>query len=431
MTNSRPGHTIGVLLITLSTALLVVSLSGCSKPVAPVAGPSPATPSVGAPLTDEECLATAREIEAAVVSGDSSALDKLIDWDAVNDRFTSGIDAPAQFRKDFLQGLKESWLQNKGLTNGIIDAAKNGGSYTLLHSHSQEKRRWLLFRLLLPESGLNYHDLLLARRPDGKIKVVDLYFYLSGELLSQSLRRSYIQLVAENSGGVLERLSGADKQLAKNIKNMAAMVEAGRSGKFREVIDIYNKLPDDIKKNKGILIQRIQAFQNLGDDAEYTRSIADFRKFYPDDRCIDMISIDFYQIKKNYAEALACVDRLDSAVHGDPYLQIYRANLHMEQNEPVAARADLTRGIEAEPEILGFYTSLIELSLREKKFDETLQILRLIRTKFQLELGDLRTVPSYKDFVESPQYQEWLKDNPVPAEKPETGKDSGDKPNND
>ena len=47
----------------------------------------------------------------------------------------------------------------------------------------------------------NYHDFVLARRPDGKVRAVDAYMFLSGELISQSIRRLYIPVAAKVAPG--------------------------------------------------------------------------------------------------------------------------------------------------------------------------------------------------------------------------------------
>ena len=99
----------------------------------------------------------------------------------------------------------------------------------------------------------------------------------------------------------------------------------------------------------------------------------------------------------------------------------------MEGGDLAAARADLKRAMDAAPGLIDPYWSLVTVSLKDRNFDETLKTLRLIRQKFQMQVGDLTTIPLYKEFTESPQFQEWLKDSQAPAGKVEA-KESADKP---
>ena len=159
-----------------------------------------------------------------------------------------------------------------------------------------------------------------------------------------------------------------------------------------------------------MLILRLQAALNINDDGEYLRAIEDCRAKMPDDPSVDMISIDYYYMKKRFKEAVDAVDRLDRAVEGDPYLRTLKAGVHAEQGDLAAARADLKAAMEADPGLIDAYWGLIGVTLKDDNYDETLKTLRTIRDRFQVDPGDLTAVDLYKGFVASPQFQEWLKE---------------------
>jgi tetratricopeptide (TPR) repeat protein len=410
----------------LTTALLAPGLVGCHKPTSPAQTPSPppVAESIGKPLTEEECLAAGEAIAQAARSGDAAAFDRIIDWAAINQRATGGVDAPEKHRLEFIKGLDGSRASGKGVSFAIVDAVRRGGSYTLLHSHTRKNRHYLLFRLLLPEAGVNYHDLPIARRLDGSVKAMDMYVYLSGEPISDTFRRAYIQSAAQANTGLIDRLTGADQKFVQNFGSLGKMAKANRDGKFSEALGIYKGLPAELKKQKSILLVRLQAAQHLDDTTEYTQSIEDYRREHPNDPSVDILSIDYHIIKRQYSEALACVDRLDQAIQGDPYLQTIRATIHAEQGDLTAARADLDKAIAAEPDLVDAYWGLVNLSLKAKDHEATLKTLRLIRDKFQLDMSDLTEMPVYQEFTRSSQFLEWLKDKPPVAE----GKQAAEKP---
>ncbi len=400
-------------LASVVSLALATGLAGCNKPkpTLPTAGPPPAARSVGKPLTDEECLAVAEEIGQAVRDGDAAAFDRLIDWDLTGERCTAGIDAPEKYRKDFIKGIKQSQVSGKGISNAIVEAVKKGGSYSLIRCHPRENRPWLLFRLLFPESGLNYHDLTLVRRPDGQIKIVDFYVFMSGEMFSQTVRRGYLMSLARLPGGLLDRLSGSERAYVKYFESLGKMNEARQGGQFAEVLKVYETFPPELKTEKSVLLTRIQAAQSLGDDGEYARALEDYRTAYPTDASIDILSIDYYFLKKRYREAIVCIDRLEQAVQGDPYLRTMRAGMLAEQGDLPAASAEIEKALKADPGLIDAYWGLINISLKAKDHDETLKTLRIVRDKFQLDVGNLAEAPLYKEFVASPQYQVWLKEN--------------------
>ena len=255
MASRRARSMIALILFHGLSGLLSLGLGGCNptRPAAPTSTPTPAPKlvarSIGKPPTHQECLAYGKELTEAVESGDVAAFNRLIDWDSVNNRCVAGIDAPEKYRNDFIKGLARSEVSDQGIANALADGVKKGGRYTMLRCHTRDGGPWLLFRLLLPGSGVNYHDLPLARRADGTIKALDIHVFLSGEPLSRTFRRGYVQAVAGSYPGLLERLIGTDRIYARNFKQMGDLGVACRTGKFDEALRIYDQAAPELKKD--------------------------------------------------------------------------------------------------------------------------------------------------------------------------------------
>ena len=84
------------------------------------------------------------------------------------------------------------------------------------------------------------------------------------------------------------------------------------------------------------------------------------------------------------------------------------ANVYLEDQKPDAAR-QAARRRERELTLIDAYWSLVAISLKEREFAETLELLNVLKEKFDVVFEDLGTMPEYAEFVESPQYQQWLK----------------------
>lgn len=381
--------------------------------------PPPAAMAADAPITDEECRAVADAILAGFAAGDAEAIDRQIDWEALHRRATVGVDAPDEFRTGFLAGIEKARLAGRGFTNTVVESTKGGGDYSLLRWHTRDQRRRLLFRMLDADSKFNYHDYLLARQADGGVKVDDIYISMYGENLSESLRRVYAMAavrVSRDKLTFLERLTGKDRTAAEYVKAVTAMNEARREGDNRRIVDLAKALPAAIRKDKGILLGRLMAAQQVDDD-EYHRAMEEIRQSCPGDACIDMISIDYFLLKEQYPEALGCIDRVDRAVEGDTHLEHLRANVYLEMNDLVEARAAALRGLAGQPTLTTGHWTLISIALRQQDHAEVLRNLRTLRDRFEVEFDDLATVADYAQFVKSPEYQEWLKDpKPKPAD---------------
>lgn len=260
----------------------------------------------------------------------------------------------------------------------------------------------------MPENeGLSYQEFLLARENDGRIKIIDCYAYFTGENLSTTLRRGFIEVAGNSNRNLLERLTGSEREFVKYAPKIQQITAAMRSGQQQQALALIGELPAGLRKNKSVFLIRIQAAQAV-DEHEYEKAVGEFRTAYPDDPCVDMLSIDYHILRKEYPKALECIDRLDRSVGGDPHLEVQRAGTHSLSGDKDAAQRDLDRLIEKEPAYVDAYWSKVSIALSANQYDEVLNLLKTIRTKFVLEPGDMTKVPDYKGFIASPQYQEWL-----------------------
>lgn len=410
--------------VLVAAGLAVVCLVGCAEkdPAGVAKGPAKvpaAAPAVTAAAesqtpvwqtpTDEECRQFAKSLEQIVQSGDLAAFNNVVDWDAILDKATSGFPGIEKARRQFTAGVKQTMGSRTGLGWNVAQQVTNGGSYRFLRIHSKYDQKRVLFRFLLAgQQGVNYHDFVLVRQSDGKIRAVDLYIFLSAEMLSTTIRRGFVPVVAEVSKSVLAKLTGAENEYIKHIKIVSQMSNAVVSGNSQQALEIYRRLPPVLQKDKNLLLLRLRAAQATGDETLYVVAIDDFRRCHPNDPCIDMLAIDGHILNKRYDEALKCIDRLDKAVGGDTYLDVLRANLRIAQGDHEAARALAQKAIDAEESLVDAYWTLVAIALAEKNFDETTRLLNLIIQKFNVEIGDLSGNPMYAEYIKSPQYKQWM-----------------------
>jgi hypothetical protein len=419
------GPTLGTLALLAGVATAAAVLGGCGRAdrgdvsavVARshgVAGADPETGAaeapIGPPVSDEECRAFARAVEGAVRSGDGGAAwGALIDWDAILRAATAGIPVPESDRNGFFQGVKTSMQQDQGLVPQVVATVQGGGSYTFLRPRARGPHKTALFRLVSPDSnGVNYHEFVLARREDGKVRAVDAYVFLSGELVSRTLRRMFLCLAARGAPdpGALGRLPGTEQAFLKDLPRFQRMTAEVRDGRPAEALATYRQLPPQLQKDKTILMLRLQAAQDAGDEP-YARAIEDFRDAHPGDACIDMFSVDYYLLKRDYPRALACLDRLDRSVGGDPYVHVMRAGIHTDQGQYDLARHDARRAIAVDPDLQDAYWALLTVSLQDHHYADTVTLLDQLEGRFHIPFGDMTQLPVFSEFVRSPEYLAW------------------------
>jgi hypothetical protein len=393
------------LLPLLLAALL--ALGGCRRH----GPPAPGDPSSvgyyhqGAPLTVEECRDFAAAFEKAANGRDSARLDALIDWGAIYERAAATVPGPDEARRRF---VRRGPARPSLLAREIIEVVGKNGRCKLLRLRTEADQPHALFRLAqtAQTGGLNYYDLTLIRR-GGEVRAIDVFVYARGEGLTHSVRRACLLEVAAQAPDGLDDLSKTDREFIRNRARVQEMQDATARGDYRAALQSYDGLPPALKQDKMILAMRLRAAAGLDED-RYVAALADFGKYHPNDVCLDLLSVDYFTLQKRFGAALEALERLDRSVGGDPLLNGQRADIHLGAGDLKKARRFAQKAIEEEPDLQAAYWVLVTVSLKEKKFDETVRLLDTLAGKFALRFGDFTKAAEYADFVKSPQYRQWL-----------------------
>jgi hypothetical protein len=279
-----------------------------------------------------------------------------------------------------------------------------------IREQSSEKR--IIFRLIVPNGGLNYHEILLARR-EGQVRPVDIYIYFSGERLTESIHRMSIAgMLVASKGAANDR--DRSKIFLGDVEKWFAMSEAQSNGRPQDALDIFHALPDDQKKLKSVLMVRTLAAQQI-DDATYIAALDEFRAIHPKDPSLSLLLIDRYLLRREFDEAHEAITALNEAVGNDPYLQLVHANAFTLEGKLDLAR-DMTMGnLQREPMSIDAHWTLIGVALAKREFAEVARLLTKVRDELGVQLADLKDMPDYAEFVKSPEYAQWLSAGlPVP-----------------
>jgi tetratricopeptide (TPR) repeat protein len=389
-------------------AVLLLTQAGCRKALPDPASPAPALESAGPPPTEQEARQFADRMTSAVRAGDAAAIDQLLRLAGLAERVISDLGLSSRERQGFLAGVATS-LRQASFGQQILQGIKGDGSYQLLRIRTVDGRPRPLFRMIHSEGALNYHDYALARHKDGEVVTEDMFVFVNGEPLSQTVRRLVIPALASLRDKGAHR--GVDPQELSSLEAVGAMTRAFRGGDFKTAVTTYRTLPRQCQERKPILVLYVQATMGLGEDgeADYLAAMETFRKLFPNDAAVDFISIDYFLLKKRYDEARLAMDRLNEAVGGDPYLGVLRGTAWMEEGRFEEAGRAIEKAIQEEPGLTPAYWARVTLSLREKNHNDTLKWLKIIVGNRGVEVQDLAAVPEYAEFVKSPRHGEWQK----------------------
>lgn len=265
-------------------------------------------------VTKEEALQFAKKLEYSLQNGNERAYDSLF-----NVRVFSGKVAKetgSNLNNDYLKGVAQA-LTKSDLGKLIVSLIKDNGSYTYLRSYQKDGRQHILFRFFQGE-GLNYHDYELVKYKDG-VRIADLFDYMTGQNFTKTVAQliTSVDDLSKEAGDML-----ADKSLKEmvQIKNLVSVE------KYEEAKKYYDRLPESFKKEKIFQTMNLQITSGLSDDA-YSEALFKFEQSFANDPSAQLALVDAYFFKKEYAKAIGALDKLDSAIGGDPFINYIRALL--------------------------------------------------------------------------------------------------------
>lgn len=384
-------------------SLVLILSPGCVAEPEP--SPGDVTQQVGQSLRDDEIIAWAEQLEAEVQAGNLD-LSEILDLRAMLEFATASSDAVEPMRSDFITAALNQWQTKQGLVATLVKRIEaEAGSYRLLRLQEVEGVRWALFRVLDSEGQINYHRFRVARQAD-RVTVVDVETVRWGESVSQTVRRMYLAMADDANRGWIDSFFGETSAYVTHQAELVRLCEQVENQQYTEALQTYDTLPETLQCDKTALLARITAAQALDDPAS-TEMLTHFRQRYPRDRSWPLLLLDFSLLDEDHAGALRAIEQLDQFVGGDPYLHMMRAHVYSALDDFATARIALRRAIDEEPDLLAAYGMLLNLALEHQDHDETLQMLRVLSTRFDAQFDELTLFPEYDTFTESPQYQQW------------------------
>ncbi len=370
-----------------------------------LAAQTPAAPaSAKGPAMDPAYVAYTAELERGINAGDPSVLDSHFDLERIIERSTRDTSTPKGFAEGFGKGVRRSGIK---LGKQLVDAQDEESDFHLLRLRMDGGAPHALYRVI-SKAGINYLDFELARNAQGEVVIVDVYPHISGELFSETLRRTFLQAASEAGHDIMDKLLGKEQEFLKNIPKLQTMQRLAQEEKFAEVVETFDKLPPSLRQNKSFLLLRLNAASHL-EASEYQKAIQEFEKAWPNDPSLDLISIDGHMLRKDFPAVMKTIDRLDARVK-DPYLQYLRGSVMLEKGDGKEARRFFQAAIDAEPRLVLPYWVLIGLSLQDKKYKDTARYLTALERDAGVTLNNLEELEQYEGFVKSKEYKAWNKE---------------------
>lgn len=353
-------------------------------------------------LSEADALDLARKIEKSIAEEGGGWVDRAFDVDAMVDRALQGVEASEASKSGFRKGVKKSFSVGKKIAENL----KGEASFKFLRVRTVDGRTRALFRLIA-DGSINFQEFLLEASPGGGARAVDFFTWLNGEWVSESIRRMYVTALASEPGA-LGKVVGKDNDYAANLPKVQRMQALREPGKPEEALKLFASLPASLKKEKCVLIVRCMAAGDVG-GKEAIDALEAFRKVFPGDASISILSLAPCTAAGRFDQALLAVDELEKALGGDAYLHYQRAEIHFAAGAMDQARAAAAKAIAEEKTLTEPYWVMVTISLKEKKFADTSKWLLVIEKDLGIEIGDVAQIDEYKEYAASPECKAWRK----------------------
>lgn len=363
--------------------------------------------------TSEAGRRVAEAFVSEVGDGRVEAASSRVDWAGVLVEATRGIPesgAGAEIRREFAGEFLENLGETGGLVAQVAQVVEQGGGYTFLRMYDRQPLRAIV-RLLPPAGGVNYHTLYLDSNERGQLRIVDIGVAVSGERLTKTLRRGFLALLADSAGDWTPFLSEAEQLYSAHLGDLRAMAEALSQQELGRVDGLYGELPAALQRDHGVQMLRLQAALAHG-ETRFGNALTEFRALFKESLAAELFAIDAWLQLDQPAGSLQAIDRIEAAVQTDPYLSVMRGDVYYRAGELEAAKRAAQAAIEADPDLQDPWWQLTTISLDERDFARTAELLTQLGRRFDIEFQDLREVPEYNEFVRSPEYRAWRRSRP-------------------
>ncbi|HEX5751151.1 MAG TPA: hypothetical protein VFZ09_33315 [Archangium sp.] len=365
---------------------------------------APASPPAMSSPVDPAFVSLAREVEAALRDGDEAALDARLDGEQFLQRVTRGLPVSSTFLAALAGEVrKDGWP----LGRRLLGAGGRGLRVRLLQVHMRGRTPIALLRVL-SDAGLSYLELELGRNARNEAVLVDLYPYLEGERISESMWRVYLLAAAERGQCLTRRLRGVERQWVEQLLRWRRIERLLGANQAREAVAEMDRLPPRMRGARFVQLKRLEALASL-DEAEYALGLLAFEKAFPGDPLLDLYALDNPLLRGESAVMMEAIDRLDRRV-ADPYLAYLRGQVKSGQDDLEGAKRSFQKALEEDPTLWEPRVELLSLALGEADHAGAVRLLE----DMEREAGGsqvrvrLQEGPETRAFLESAEYKAWL-----------------------
>lgn len=345
-------------------------------------------------------------LENSIDEGNVEDYISKLDLDYFLNKSTHNIGLSSAKKNGFRDGLETGIAV---LPNQLVSKVSAGELYEFISYRydTSENSYYVLFRFFSEEEGINYHDYKVSKNGDDYY-FNDIYIYLTGENMSQTMKRFVMSGFSSNN---LMAIFNQSKK--RDFNNVIEASKALRNGDYQKAYDFYNSLESEMKTEKFVLIMKAQSAIRVSDEAYY-EAMEELKTNYPDDKTLSLNYIDYYIMQEDYSKTLEMVNNLKKET-GDDFLEYIIGNIHYTKEDYSSAMNSYKYIKNNYPNYYTGYFSYMGCLVKMEKYEGVIKelnnLLEIDYTKPELieyiESDDDFGLNEYDNFIQSKEYKRW------------------------
>ncbi|MBF7073529.1 hypothetical protein ISG33_08990 [Glaciecola sp. MH2013] len=241
------------------------------------------------------------------------------------------------------------------------------------------------------------HEFMLLFFNDAN-KIIDLFYASKGGIVSDSVAGT-TQLLLPTQNRFIARLLGKEENSKETTAKFVKMLTLRNQGKFPEVLELIQTLPESIQSHRAIVELEVLIGQNVSDES-YMNALGKLNTYFGDDPSTSFMLIDYHVTVGDNESAAKSVDKAIEFWGEDAALINLKANMLYLLGDNKAAIEQAKLGIAKEPNFEDLYWTLIALQDLEGDFENLTTSFREVKTRFNQNLTpqdvlDAGTAESY------------------------------------
>lgn len=278
-------------------------------------------------------------MEHSMITGEVGKAEALVDRDAILTRATQRVkfEHDAEVRALFCDSTQRAWNE-RGVTHDFA-----GTRFRYLRTRVLGGRAGLLFRSANDAGAVNFALFTINEAKPGQFRVADVFVVGLNEFVSDTLRRTWLNVAAGFLGEESHQIKGVNQDYVAHIGEVAQASRMMNAGKFEESLKLAKALPPSVQRERSVLLIWIEAADRISTTAR-REAYGAWLAAYPDEQELPLKLVEFYASQRRYDDAERVLRGLLERIGPDVHLKRELGGIifRREHDKAFVAKAGLT-----------------------------------------------------------------------------------------